>query len=117
MRFKLLLALVEDGRVDPLLKAAREAGATGATVITSARGEGLVPERKTFFGLDLSGQRDVVLFVVEQHLSREILEAIAKAGQFDEKPGSGIAFQIAIEDAVGLASQMKEISKKIEDEI
>lgn len=117
MRFKLLLALVENGGADPILKAAREAGATGATVITSARGEGLMPEKKTFFGLDLSGQRDVVLFVVEQHLSRQILEAIAAAGRFDERPGSGIVFQIGIEDAIGLESQIEEISKRIEGDL
>lgn len=53
MNFKLILALVDQTKVDPILKAAREAGATGATVITSARGEGLVP-KKTFLGLDLA---------------------------------------------------------------
>ncbi|MGR5541159.1 P-II family nitrogen regulator, partial [Vibrio campbellii] len=41
MRFKLLLAFVEDGRTEAVLDAARESGATGATVINNARGEGL----------------------------------------------------------------------------
>jgi hypothetical protein len=67
VNFKLILALVDQTKVDPILKAAREAGATGATVITSARGEGLVP-KKTFPGLDLAAQRDVVLLAVEEHL-------------------------------------------------
>ena len=116
MQFKLILALVQDDKVDQILIAAREAGATGSTVITNARGEGLVPQ-KTFFGLDLNAQRDMVLFVVEQHLSRSILEKIAEAGQFDEKPGTGIAFQVAIEDAIGLSSQIREISKKIEEQL
>ncbi len=116
MRFKLLLALVDDDRRDAVLKAAREAGATGATTITSARGEGLNP-KKTFFGLDLESQRDIVLLVVEEHLARGILEAMAEAGKFDAEPGSGIAFQIAIEDAVGLASQIKALAKRVEDKL
>ena len=37
-----------------------------------------------------------MMFLLIKQMSREILEAIAKAGEFDQKPGSGIAFQIAI---------------------
>ncbi|MDO8875950.1 MAG: P-II family nitrogen regulator [Pseudolabrys sp.] len=109
MQFKLLLAMTEDSRVDAVLQAAREAGATGATVITSARGEGLVPQ-KTFLGLDLTGQCDVILLVVEDHLSRGILTAVARAGEFETRPGSGIAFQLAIEDAAGMGSQIRALS-------
>ena len=65
----------------------------------------------------LEGQRDVVLFLVEQHLSRHILETIAREGRFDEDPGSGIAFQIDIEDAVGLTTQIETIQHEIEDQI
>lgn len=116
MKFKLIIALVSDAKTEPVIEAAREGGATGATVITSARGEGLKPS-KTFLGLTLAGQVDVVLFLVEQHLSREILETIAKAGHFDDSSGTGIAFQIDIEDAVGLKSQLHAIESEIEDQI
>lgn len=116
MQFKLLLALANDERVDDILKAAREAGATGATVITSARGEGLKP-RKTFLGLDLAGQRDVLLFVVEEHLSREILETIARVGRFEEEPGSGLVLQVGVEDAIGLRTQIEVLVKRIEGEL
>jgi hypothetical protein len=116
MKFKLIVALVDDHQTGTVLKTAREGGATGATVITSARGEGLKPA-KTFFGLDLEAQRDMVLLLVEGHLSRRILETIAKACKFDETPGTGIAFQVDIEDAVGLTSQIGTISSEIEEEI
>ena len=45
MKFKLIMALVRDEDTDNILESARDAGATGATVITSARGEGLQPEK------------------------------------------------------------------------
>jgi nitrogen regulatory protein PII len=115
MKFKLIVALVSDEETDLVLKAAREAGATGSTVITSGRGEGLTPA-KTFFGLDLERQRDLILLLVEGHLSRTILEQIAEAGEF-EKPGAGVAFQIDIEDAVGLQAQIEKISSEIEEKI
>jgi nitrogen regulatory protein PII len=116
MKFKLIMALVNEQDTDSILKAAREAGCTGATVITSARGEGLEPE-KTFFGLDLTGQRDLLMFIVVEQLARDILETIAEAGEFDQKSGAGIAFQIAIEDAVGLSSQLSTLEHEIEEQI
>lgn len=116
MKFKLIMALVDDNHTDAILDAAREAGATGSTVITSARGEGLVPE-KTFLGLNLTGQRDLILFLVAEQLSRDILEKIAIVGRFNEEHGAGIAFQIEIEDAVGLKTQLQALSSEIEDQI
>lgn len=50
MHFKLLLVFVEDGKTDEVMKAARVAGATGATIINNARGEGIT-QTKTFLGL------------------------------------------------------------------
>ncbi len=116
MHFKLIIALVEDDKTDNIMKAAREAGATGATVINHARGEGL-EQSKTFFGLALETQRDMLLFLVEEHMSRKILEKISTAGEFENKPGSGIAFQIDVEDAVGVTHQMQKLSEKVEEEI
>ncbi len=116
MKLKLIMVLVDDRYCDTVLDAAREAGATGATVVTSARGEGLKKE-KTFLGLDLAGQRDLLLFLVVEQRARDILETIAAAGKFDEEPGAGIAFQIAVEDAVGLQSQLGALFEEIEDQI
>jgi len=116
MHFKLIITLVEDSKTDKVIDAAREAGATGATVINSARGEGM-KKSKTFLGLSLETQRDVLLFLVEEHLSRHILEKIAEIGEFDTSPGTGIAFQIDVEDAVGVAHQVEELVNVVEDEL
>ncbi|MCB1557264.1 MAG: P-II family nitrogen regulator [Alphaproteobacteria bacterium] len=116
MNFKLIVALVSNERTEKVIEKAREMGATGATVITSGRGEGLTPH-KTFFGLTLEEQVDMVLFIVEQHLSRDILEGIATIGHFETKSGSGIAMQLNIEDAVGLRTQLEAIEQEIEEQI
>ena len=116
MHFKLIIALVDDTRTQRVMDVAREAGATGSTLVGDARGEGLKP-KKTFFGLTLETQRDMILMLVEEHLSRKILEKIAGVGEFDKKPGTGIAFQINVEDAVGVAHQVELLSEVVEEEI
>jgi len=116
MHFKLIVAFVEDTKTEDIMQAAREAGATGCTVITNARGEG-IEESKTFFGLTLSTQRDVLLLLVEQHLSRDILEHIGDVGEFDKKPGTGIAVLIDVEDAVGVVHQAQELVDIVEENL
>jgi nitrogen regulatory protein PII len=116
MHFKLIIALTEDSITDRIVEAARDKGATGSTVISSARGEGL-QVAKTFLGLSLETQRDVVLFLVEEHMSRDILETIELAGEFEANPGSGIAFSIDVDDAVGVSAQVNQLSVIVEEEI
>ncbi len=116
MHFKLIIAFVEDSKTCAVMDAARHEGATGATIINNARGEGLAL-KKTFFGLSLETQRDVILFLVEEHLSRHILEKIAEVGKFEERPGTGIAFQIDVEDAVGVAHQIEQLVDVVEAEL
>jgi len=116
MHFKLIIALTEDDKTDAVMDAARTCGATGATVINHARGEGM-KETKTFFGLSVETQRDMILFLVEEHMSRMILEKIASVGEFDSKPGTGIAFQIDVEDAVGVAHQVEKLTEMVEEKI
>jgi len=116
MHFKLLVVFVEDDKTDDVLKAAREAGATGCTVVSNARGEG-AEARSSFFGLALTTQRDVIMLLVEEHLSREILEHIGVIGEFDEKPGTGLAFQVDVEDAVGALSQAERLVEIVEEQL
>jgi len=116
MHFKLIIAFVDDVKTDKVMAAAREAGATGATVISNARGEGLEAS-KTFFGLSLDTHRDVLLFLVEEHLSRHILEKIGSVGEFDSDVGTGIAIQLDVEDAVGVAHQVQKLVDVVEEEL
>lgn len=113
MQFKLIIALVRDEKTDQIMDAARAHGATGATVLSQVRGEG-IKVAKTFFGLNLETQRDMLMFLVEEHMCHNILEAIAEIGEFESSPGSGIAFQIDVEDAVGVTRQVSELSATLE---
>ena len=84
MHFKLIIAFVEDSKTETVMEAARQAGATGATVISNARGEGM-KKSKTFLGLSLETQRDVLMFLVKDHLNGDaaqlsLLEAVLGGG-------------------------------------
>ncbi|MCP4156753.1 MAG: P-II family nitrogen regulator [bacterium] len=110
MRFKLILSSVKPDITDHVVDAAKEAGATGATIIP-ARGTG-IKEAKSFFGLSLEAQTDIVMLLVEEHLVINILNAIKEAGEF-HKPGTGIAFAVPVEHVAGLESQMEKFEEEV----
>lgn len=114
MHFKLIIVMVEDSKTNAILEASREAGATGVTVLNQARGEGINPV-KTFLGLSINNQIDVLLMLVEEHFSRSVLEKVAEVGEFDESAGTGIALQIDVEDAIGVRHQIDAISEDVEE--
>jgi hypothetical protein len=108
--------MTEDERTQKILDAARKAGTTGCTVLNQARGEGIKPA-KTFLGLSIDSQVDVILMLAEEHMSREIMEQVAIAGEFDETPGTGIAIQIDVEDAIGVRHQIQALTGAVEDRL
>jgi len=105
MEFKCILAMVKPDLTDSVVTAAKEAGATGATILPG-KGTG-IHEAKTFFGLTLDVPTDVVLFLLEDLLVAPVLEAVERAGRFSE-PGTGIAFVMPVDGVLGLESQLKE---------
>lgn len=116
MHFKLIIIMVQDERSSAIVEAAREAGATGCTVLNQARGEGIAPAT-TFLGLSIDSQVDVILLLAEEHLARGILEHIAEVGEFEETSGAGIALQIDVEDVIGVRHQIEALSKTVEERI
>ena len=58
-----------------------------------------------------------VLLLVEKHLSRHILEHIGEVGEFDARPGAGMAVQIDVDDAVGIRSQVQKITEMVGEDL
>jgi nitrogen regulatory protein PII len=104
MKLKLIMAFVKPHITDKVVDAMKEAGATGATII-SARGTG-IHEAKSFLGLSIEDKTDMIVFLVEEHIVENLLKVIRISGEFN-KPGTGIAFVLPVENIVGLESQMK----------
>lgn len=109
MTFKLILTLVKPHLTDAVVTAMKNEGATGATIVP-ARGTG-IHEAKSFFGLAIEDQTDIILFLIEEHMVDKLLGVIAKAGKFDE-PSTGIAFVMPIEQAIGLDSQIQRFKEQ-----
>lgn len=103
MAYKCIVAMVKPNLTDKVVDSAKGVGATGATII-DASGTG-AREAKTFFGLSLDIRTEVILFLVNEDGVAPVLAAIRKAGCFHE-PGTGIAFVLAVESAIGFESQM-----------
>lgn len=109
MKFKLMISMLKTKETDKVVDAAKAAGATGATIIP-ARGTG-IHEAKTFFGLTLEAQTTVILFLLEESLVKPVLSAIYEVGRLHE-PGTGIAFVVDVERAVGLVSQIEHLKRE-----
>ena len=112
MQFKLIMAFVKPSITDAVVDAMKEAGATGATIIP-ARGTGM-HEAKSFFGLSIEDQTEIIVFLVEEHVVENLMNVIQLAGKFDQ-PGTGIAFVLPIEHIAGLESQMKKFKDQARD--
>ncbi|PLX14627.1 MAG: transcriptional regulator [Marinilabiliales bacterium] len=112
MQFKLIMAFVKPNITDDVISAMKKAGATGATIIP-ARGTG-IHEAKSFFGLSIEDQTDIIVFLVEEHVVENMLEVIRLAGKFNE-PGTGIAFVLPVDHIAGLESQMKKFKDQARD--
>jgi nitrogen regulatory protein P-II 1 len=112
MRFKLIMALVKPERTDDVVLAMREAGATGDTIIR-ARGSGL-HLAKTFFGLNIEGQSEIILVLAEESMVASLLETVKKVVPFED-PGNGIAFVIPVDQVLGLDSQIKKLKDQAKE--
>jgi len=59
-------------------------------------------------------QKDMLLFLVEDFNSNQIMDAIYKAGKFGEH-GNGIAFCWSVDRAIGMESQIPILEKDAKD--
>lgn len=104
MEFKVIIASVKPDITNTIVDAAKGAGATGATIMPG-RGTG-IREAKSFFGLSLEAQTDIILFLLESKRVDTVLKTIGEVGRFD-KPGTGIAFVMPVDQVIGLESQIE----------
>ena len=113
MKFVTLMVIVPSQDEDKFKKVAKEAGASGATVI-QAKGSG-VEEKQSFFSLTFEGNHTVLLYVLEENTSRTVLKAIKAI--IEEEKKDALAFTMPISSIVGLdKSLISKFEKNIEDE-
>jgi nitrogen regulatory protein PII len=95
----LIVTIVNKGRSERIVKASKAAGAEGGTILF-ARGTG-VRETKTLFGIPVEPEKEMVLTIVSEKITTQVLSAIVEAGEL-MKPGAGIAFVLPIKAVAGI---------------
>ncbi|HHT51340.1 MAG TPA: P-II family nitrogen regulator [Eubacteriaceae bacterium] len=96
---KCIVAIVERGKADIVVKEAKNAGAAGATIFYG-RGTGQTEVRK-FLKTHIEASKEIIIILTEVDKLKVIMKAMIKAGKLND-PGTGIIFTISISDLVGL---------------
>ena len=97
---------------EKVVKTAKGAGATGDVII---QGKGSGMEETKLMGLSIQDKTDIILFVVEEHHTNRIIEAVSDVCNI-EKPGNGILLSLSIDKVAGLSKQIKKIRENLNKE-
>ena len=97
--YEMILCIVNAGFSGEVMDAAREAGAGGGTVI-HARGTAN-KEADSLFHITIQPDKDVVMLLVPADIKDQVLHAIYRSAGLKSE-GQGIAFSLAVDQAVGL---------------
>ncbi len=112
MRFNLIVGFVSPKITEKVIKTAKNAGATGDVII---QGKGTGIEESNFLGLTISDKTDIILFVVEEHHTKKIIQCVSKECDI-EKPGNGILIALNIDRVAGFSKQIKKIRENLNTE-
>ena len=113
-KYEMILCIVNAGFSGEVMDAAREAGAGGGTVI-HARGTAN-KEAESLFHITIQPDKDVVMMLVPADIKDKVLHAIYRSAGLKTE-GQGIAFSLAVDDAVGLRKtplNIPEVTEKTE---
>lgn len=118
----LIVAIINRGFSDYVVSAARDAGATGATIVY---GRGTSNADKQVMGVSLQAEREMVLILTNSSEKRKIMQAIDDSTSLMEE-GRGLCFSLPVSAVYGLkrvteqkAEQVrkaKELAKKQKEE-
>jgi nitrogen regulatory protein P-II 1 len=98
----LITCVVQRGLADTITRAAKRAGAQGATVYF-ARGMG-VKERLGLLGVAIDAEKEVIHIVVSAEQAERVFEAMYLAGKLDT-PGMGIMYMTRLDKAATFIPQ------------
>lgn len=97
-KYELIIAIANEGRSDLVMNAAREAGATGGTVI-HGKGTGK-PEEQKFFNVSIAQEKEVIYIVSRSSQKKEIMQNILKNAGPSSEAGT-ILFSLPTSEVAG----------------
>lgn len=98
-KYQVIFSIVNAGCYEQVMDCAREAGATGGTVI-HARGTSN-PNAAKVFGISVQPEKEIVMIVVDEQIKDNVLHALYKTVGVNT-PANGIAFALPVDDVVGI---------------
>jgi len=98
-KFDLIVTIVSKGFATDVVNASKKAGAEGGTII-HGRGTG-VREDSKIFGIPIEPEKEIVLTLIDQKKTDEVLKDIEEELCLDE-PGKGIAFVLDVKRVAGI---------------
>ena len=99
-KYNSIFTIVAKGKGEDVMEVATETGAKGGTII-NARGSG-IHETAKLFNMQIDPEKEVVLILSEQQLTKDIATAIRDKLKIDE-PGNGIIFILDVNSTFGIA--------------
>jgi hypothetical protein len=96
----LIVSIINQGYSDEFMTTAREAGASGGTVI-NARGLAHQGPVK-FFGVSVQAEREIVIILSNREKKAAIMQAVSQAYGITTKAG-GIVFSVPVDYMMGLS--------------
>ena len=103
--YALIMAICEGGHTDPVMDAARSAGARGGTVIHAKGTAGELANK--FMGMSLANEKELILIICREEERRPIMQAVMDQAGI-ASPSHTILFTLPVEDVAGLRSVVKE---------
>jgi nitrogen regulatory protein PII len=112
-KFDLIITIVNRGFSDYVVDAARNSGASGATIIYG-RGTG-VHEQDNFFGVNINPEKELILILVHKEDREKIMIEITKQASLNQE-GKGLCFSVPVNDVAGVnhllnTKQVKKLDK------
>lgn len=98
-KFELIITIVNRGFSDAVVNSARNAGASGGTII-NGRGTG-VHEKETILGVSLQPEKELVLTLVKKEQKLKVMEAIVEGGELFQE-GKGLCFCLPVINVAGI---------------
>lgn len=105
----LIVAIINRGFSDYVVSAARDAGATGATIVY---GRGTSNVDKQVMGISLQSEREVVLILTNSSDKRKIMQAIDDRTSLMEE-GRGLCFSLPVSAVYGLKRVTEQKAEQI----
>ena len=107
--YDLIMTVIARGFADYVVSAARDAGATGATILY---GRGTADADKHVLGISLQPEREVILILAKKGERKKIMQEIADKTSLMEE-GRGLCFSLPVSKVFGLTRVAEQKKQQI----